>query len=168
MKMIKCHGISMEKLLQNNDIIILNETHNIKVFDIIVFYYKGNLFCHRCIFKLGNYVLEFGENSKLPNWIHINCILGNCIGIIRKNSYYKFNKFTLKYYLFLLLILIFKFFSFQIHLFRGNLYIKIYNCLYKRLKKFQFEYLIPANSLEISNSLNKIEKELNSNDNHKH
>lgn len=149
MKMIKCYGISMEELLQNNDILILNETRNIKIFDIIVFHYKDSLFCHRCIFKFGNHVLEFGENSKLPNWIHINCILGNCIGIIRKNSYFKFNKFDLKYYLFLLLILTFKIFSFQIHLFRGNLYVKIYNRLYNHLKNFQSQYLISANLLDM-------------------
>ena len=147
MKLYNCSGICMEKLIVNNDILIVDETLPIRLFDLVVFTSENALFCHRCIFITKNRIVEYGENAKLPNVIDKGAVLGRCVGIFRGNKQYRFGPFSFKYYIYILKIAIFKFIWFRvIGLSNHNTkkYIKRLNKIKCGLTVMQQQYLIPV------------------------
>ena len=136
----------MEKLIVNNDILIVDETLPIRLFDLVVFTSENALFCHRCIFITKNRIVEYGENAKLPNIIEKRAVMGRCVGIVRGNKRYEFGHFSLKYFICLLRIVIFKFIWFRvIGLNNRNTkqYIKRLNKIKSGLNVMQQRHLIP-------------------------
>ena len=135
----------MEKLILNNDVLIVDESLPIRLFDLVVFTSENSLFCHRCIFITKNRIVEYGENAKLPKVINKKDVLGRCIGIFRGNKRYRFGRFSLMYYINILKLVAFKFIWFRViglNKYNTKQYIKRLNRIKCSLNTMQQHYLI--------------------------
>lgn len=89
--LLKSQGQSMRPILWENDIVYFKKTtfSKIKVNDLIVFYQKKQIICHRVIYKTDRYVVTKGDNTlSTDGKIYPRQILGKVYQIKRNGQFF--------------------------------------------------------------------------------
>lgn len=88
---LKSQGQSMLPILQENDIVYFKKIpfSKIKVNDLIVFYQKKQIICHRVIYKNKNYLITKGDNT-LSNYEKVTSrqVLGKVYQVKRNGAFF--------------------------------------------------------------------------------
>jgi signal peptidase I len=88
---LKSQGKSMQPILWENDIVYFKKTafSKIKVNDLIVFYQKKKIICHRVIYKTDGYLITKGDNTlSADGKIYPKQILGRVYQIKRNGQFF--------------------------------------------------------------------------------
>jgi len=86
---LKSQGQSMQPILFDNDIVYFKKTafSKIKVNDLIVFYQKKQIICHRVVYKTNRFLITKGDNVLLPDGkVYPRQILGRVYQIKRNGQ----------------------------------------------------------------------------------
>jgi signal peptidase I len=88
---LKSQGQSMRPILFDNDIVYFKKTafSKIKVNDLVVFYQKKKIICHRVIYKTDKYLITKGDNTlSADGKIYPKQILGRVYQIKRNGQFF--------------------------------------------------------------------------------
>jgi signal peptidase I len=88
---LKSQGQSMQPILWENDIVYFKKTafSKIKINDLVVFYKKKQIICHRVIYKTDKYLITKGDNTlSADGKIYPKQILGKVYQIKRNGQFF--------------------------------------------------------------------------------
>jgi len=77
----------MQPFIQNNDVILIKKSCSYSLGDIVIFYNKSNLICHRIIYLKKDKVITKGDNSfAFDRVLKIDSIVGRAVLLYRQKN----------------------------------------------------------------------------------
>ena len=150
-KIVDTYGISMSHFIEPNDkLIVETKVNKIRLGDVVLYNYIGDIVAHRVYFCLFKHCVAAGDNCHRFEFFSTKDILGKAVFIIRDKITYKIDTDSIvrkKYRKFLLLFVIF--YHFTVTAANKSLKTpieeklsKMLNMFFRKRNKMQEEYLL--------------------------